>query len=213
MDKVSNGSGYADYTDPTLSTVAQHVVPVVAATPENFAPFGHFVRDYALEAVIIKPFPVNGWRPLMGNTGIGGGFSEGQFRYWYEKNTLRAVNEAVGGDYITGVHYENTDSPVPPYLLTREANYHPDGGQVFMPLSPFPFLLLLAPPGDDVRPEDFVAFRFEGDCGVQIKPDIWHQPVYPLVRQATFMTKQGRVHACVGLDTIQEFGCWLRIAL
>jgi len=27
------------------------------------------------------------------------------------------------------------------------------------------------------------------------------------------MTKQGKVHACVGLDTINEFGKWLEIPL
>jgi ureidoglycolate lyase len=47
---------------------------------------------------------------------------------------------------------------------------------------------------------------------VQIWPDIWHQPVFPLgCDHAEFMTKQGRVHGCVGIDFINEFGVWLGI--
>ena len=53
--------------------------------------------------------------------------------------------------------------------MTREANYHPDGGQVFFPVTKEPFVLLLALPGDDIKLEDFVAFYCDGSCGVQIK--------------------------------------------
>ena len=55
------------------------------------------------------------------------------------------------------------------FVLTREANYHPDGGQVFFPVTKEPFVLLLALPGDDIKLEDFVAFYCDGSCGVQIK--------------------------------------------
>ena len=55
------------------------------------------------------------------------------------------------------------------FVLVREANYHPDGGQVFYPVNENPFVLLLALPGDDIKLEDFVAFYCDGTCGVQIK--------------------------------------------
>ena len=55
------------------------------------------------------------------------------------------------------------------FVFTREANYHPNGGQVFFPVTKEPFVLLLALPGDDIKLEDFVAFYCDGSCGVQIK--------------------------------------------
>ena len=41
--------------------------------------------------------------------------------------------------------------------------------QVFYPTNGGAFVLLLAEPGDDIKPEDFVAFYFDGTCGAQIK--------------------------------------------
>lgn len=207
-------SGYADYQNESLKDYPVYNVPVIEATSENFKEYGHFVKDYDNEEVIIVPWPVSGWRKLMFNTGTEGGITEGKFQYWYQNGLLRAKNHAVGGDYITGINYEVGDgNQVPKYILNREANYHPDGGQVFYPLEKAPFILLLALPGDDVKPEDFIAFKFDGSCGAQIKPNIWHQPAYPLISRMDFMTKQGKVHGCVGVDTIDEFQKWLKIDL
>ena len=55
------------------------------------------------------------------------------------------------------------------FVLVREANYHPDGGQVFYPITKQPFVLLLALPGDDIKLDDFMAFYCDGTCGLQIK--------------------------------------------
>ena len=84
---------------------------------------------------------------------------------------------------------------------------------MFYPLDPYPFVLLLALPGDDVSLEDFVGFWFDGSMGVQINPGIWHQPAYPIHQEGRFMTKQGAVHACVVVDTLNEFGIWLELSL
>ena len=48
---------------------------------------------------------------------------------------------------------------------------------------------------------------------LQIKPFIWHQPVYPVADEAIIQGSQGKVHACVGVDTIDEFGKWLKVPL
>jgi ureidoglycolate hydrolase len=58
------------------------------------------------------------------------------------------------------------------------ANYHPDGGPLFFPLDPRPFYVPLALPGDDVTPERFVCFRFDGRRGLYIHPNIWHEGVF-----------------------------------
>jgi ureidoglycolate hydrolase len=98
-------------------------------------------------------------------------------------------------------------------VLVREANAHPDGGQVFFPKSKEAFVALLAPPGDEVHVEDFKAFYFDGSCGLQIFPDVWHQPLYPVCDEASFLGKQGAVHACKLFDSVVEFGKWMRVPL
>ena len=130
-----------------------------------------------------------------------------------------AQNHAVSGHYITGWFadpaFACAESTSPNYarVLVREANYHPDGGQVFFPQNMAPFVALLALPGDDVQPENFIAFYCDGSFGIQIFPNIWHQPVFPLGESATFYDKQGKVHACVAVDFVKEFQTYLSVPL
>ena len=72
---------------------------------------------------------------------------------------------------------------------------------------------LLARPGDDVTPADFVAFHCDGSFGIHIDPGVWHQPVFPVGESARFDDKQGRVHACIAMDFVSEFGCYLEVPL
>jgi len=74
--------------------------------------------------------------------------------------------------------------------------------------------MLLAPPvGDDVKLEDFVAFWFDGSRGFQIAPNVWHQPPYVTDDVTVFMNKQSSVFACVEMDSVKEFGKYLRFPL
>jgi hypothetical protein len=194
-------------------------VPQVDARSPRFAAFGRIVTDFAAEQVIIAQWPASGWRRVEPGTGDQGGVTEGEFVIARQGELVIAQNHAVGGHYVTGwfadpKHASATRAPArQDRVLVREANYHPDGGQVFSPKNRAPFVALLALPGDDVRPEDFVAFRCDGSFGIQIFPNIWHQPVFPLAAAAAFDDKQGRVHACVAVDFVTEFGCYLSVPL
>tara|TARA_B100001964_G_scaffold214865_1_gene252779 strand:- start:891 stop:1517 length:627 start_codon:yes stop_codon:yes gene_type:complete len=200
-------SGYVSYTENYLfDNVKKHTVPIIKATPENFKNYGYFVHNYFSEKVIIKQWPHTGWRKVADGTGYGGGTVEGNFSYTLDGKYMKATNDAVGGYYIIGILNENS-------ILTREANYHPDGGQIFFPFKSGPFILLLALPGDNIKMDDFVGFYFKGSVGVQIFPGVWHQPAFPINGEATFVTKQGAVHACVVVDTVNEFNSWLEIPL
>ena len=68
----------------------------------------------------------------------------------------------------------------------------------------------LALPGDDVTPERFVCFRFDGS----------QRPLHPSRTSGTracsacagtqrFFDRQGAVHARVSVDFAREFGCLL----
>ena len=92
-------------------------------------------------------------------------------------------------------------------------NYHPDGGQFFYPLDNSPFIVPLALPGDDLGPEKVVAFWCEGDKGLYIHPNIWHEGVFPTTDSQRFQDRQGRVHARVSADIGNEFGVYLACPL
>ena len=71
----------------------------------------------------------------------------------------------------------------------------------------------LALPGDDVRPEQFVCFRFDGTRGLYIHPDVWHEGVFARRGTQRFFDQQGAVHARVSVDFAREFGCLLEAPL
>ncbi|WAR17261.1 ALLA-like protein [Mya arenaria] len=182
-------SGYASYDDALDPKYGEPFpVPVVMATKEALKGYGTIVTTYDETKVEITPWP---W--------IG--------------DQCTAINKAVGGNYVIGRLPSNVSPSNRTHVLVREANYHPDGGQVFYPVNKDPFIALLALPGDDIKLEDFVAFYFDGSFGVQIHADIWHQPVYPINDEATFVGKQGAVHACVAVDTVDEFSKYLLVPL
>ena len=109
------------------------------------------------------------------------------------------------------------------HILVREVNYHADGGQVFFPKLPGqPYVILMAPAelGDDVRPEHFQAFYFDGSLGFQIAPGTWH--FVPYIQppsgsddraEMVFDNKQSSVYVCVPADTVKEFGVYLKVPL
>ena len=97
------------------------------------------------------------------------------------------------------------------------SDYHPDGGQLFFPRKPIPFVVCLGPAstGDDVTPQDMRAFYVPAGKGVYFHPGTWHNGVYVAKEHspATFLTRQGRVHARVSASWAEEFGSLLRVPL
>lgn len=198
------GSGYASYDDIEFKKCSNFVsVQTVIASERTLEGFGKIVYNYDEEKVIIEQWPSLGKRPVMPGSGTGGGFVEGIFSFqWETGNFLKAQNDAVGGNYTVGKRIGNS-------IVTRELNFHGDGGQVVFPTEKKPFVLLLGKPGDDIQLTDIIAFICDGTFGVQILPNVWHQPVFPK-ENTRFKNKQGAVHACVGFDSVKEWGVWLK---
>lgn len=196
-----------------------HRVSQVAASHESLRGYGHIVPRFDDGRVTIATWPQPGWRPIVPGTGNEGGTVEDSFEMTRQGEVQHAVNRAVGRSYITGWFTDpaaasTSREPVDTSrIYTHEANYHPDGGQIFYPRHAAAFVALLAKPGDDVRPEDFVAFYCDGSFGIHIDPGVWHQPVFPLAATAIFDDRQGRVHACIAVDFVSEFGCYLEVPL
>lgn len=205
-----------------------HHVPMITANQETFveAGFGDIVADFDQAGVDIVTWPKPGWREVVEGTGNEGGITEGEFIFTWEGDMAVARNHAVDGHYVSGwfadpaqasfdARYQDKDQAYGGrrQIYVREANYHPDGSQIFYPQERTPFIALLALPGDDVKPEDFIAFYCDGSFGIKIHPGIWHQPLFPLAERAVFNDKQGRVHACIAVDFVSEFDTYLSIAL
>ena len=167
----------------------------------------------------IVRWPALGWRPIDPNTGDEGGTTEGIFSFWWKGEVLYGRNEAVGDAYLLGWSRdpakasETVTSPDRSRVMIWHVNYHPDGGQMFYPLDGMPFVVPLALPGDDVKPDDFVAFYCDGSFGVCIHPNVWHEGVFARRGTQRFFDKQGAVHARVSIDFPREFGCLLEAAL
>jgi hypothetical protein len=208
-------------TPYTPTTGARRLVrtPVIDADEGTLRGFGLLVdapHDFPIEIV---RWPAQGWRPVDENSGDQGGLAEGVFEFWWRGDTLYARNSAVGDDYLFGwsrwpeaAAAEGPTAPREAVLIWR-ANYHPDGGQLFWPLAGHGFVIPLALPGDDVTPESFVSFRFDGGRGLYIHPGVWHGAVAPFDDHARFLDRQGRVHARISVDFAKEFGCYLEVPL
>ena len=199
-------------------------VPLVRATEESLRGYGHLVDDYRDYPIEIVTWPQPGWRPLDAGTGNEGGTTSGIFDFWWDGETMFAKNHAVAqNEYLLGWSRNPDDvkssplasgvSPDRSRILLWHANYHPDGGQLFFPLNGEAFVCPLALPGEDVKPEHFVAFYVDGGKGLYIHPNVWHEAVFPLVERAQFHDEQGKVHARISCNFATEFGCFLNVPL
>lgn len=201
---------------PTLDL---HTVPLIAATNESLEGYGCLVDDPDSFKIEIVRWPAQGWRPVDPDTGDEGGWIEGVFESTWRGDVLYGQNDAVNGDYVLGWSVDpqsaSADTATGPRdkVLLWHLNYHPDGGQLFYPLNPGPFVVPAAPPGDDITPDKVVAFWCDGSCGLYIHPNIWHEGVFPVGNKQRFFDRQGRVHARVSCDVGEEFGVYLSVPL
>jgi ureidoglycolate lyase len=208
-----------DYLNPDIPAGLKILdVPLVRASPESLEGYGEIVRDPHAHRIEIVPWPLAGWRRLDAGTGVEGGTTEGIFACEWRGNALWGRNEAVGGHYVIGFRELPEVARAGVALasgrvLLWHCNYHPDGGQLFWPIDGKPFVVPVALPGDDLKPETFVAFWSDGSFGLYIHPGIWHEGVFPVSPTGRFFDKQGKVHARVSCDLAREFGLLLAVPL
>eukprot|EP00927_Polykrikos_kofoidii_P079171 TRINITY_DN75958_c0_g1_i1.p1 TRINITY_DN75958_c0_g1~~TRINITY_DN75958_c0_g1_i1.p1 ORF type:complete len:285 (-),score=35.33 TRINITY_DN75958_c0_g1_i1:44-898(-) len=223
----------ANFIDPKLPAGLTIVdVPIVTATDESLEGFGRLIHS-ADELTVekgnfeIKQWPQPGWRPLDPGTGDEAGTTEGYFDVHWVGDFFYGKNLAVStlnNTYLDGL-------AAPPEMATHEepgvgdgstvllwmSDYHPDGGQLFWPLDPKPFVVCLGPSskGDDIKPSDMRAFYVPAGQGVYFNPGTWHNGVQIAREHAPqrFLTRQGRVHARVSVSWAAEFGQLLRMPL
>ena len=201
---------------PSLPLIS---VPLIEATDESVGQYGCLVDDPDNFVVEIVQWPAQGWRQIDEGTGDEGGYAEGVFHSEWDGDVLTGKNDAVDGDYVLGwsrdpqLARSGAASVIREQVLLWHLNYHPDGGQLFFPLDNKPFVVPVALPGDDFRPENVVAFWCDGSRGLYIHPSIWHEGVFPVEDSQRFLDRQGKVHARVSCDLAEEFGAYLSVPL
>ena len=206
-----------------MSTTNKIEIPLIEATNENLRGYGYLVDDFDKCEIEIIKWPKQGWREVDEGTGNEGGTTEGPFEAWWDEDILYGRNNAVGhkseydkdGEYLLGYSYDPSNSSKnftkedPKKIYIWHVNYHPDGGQLFFPNDNKPFISPLALPGDDIKPNNFKAFYFNGSQGLYIYPNIWHEGIFPTKGKAVFKGKQGKVHARVSIDIFREFHAYI----
>jgi ureidoglycolate lyase len=88
--------------------------------------------------------------------------------------------------------------PRPMPLQVRLMERHPKSSQMFIPLAPRPFLVLVAPAGDEPRPEKLVAFKTMAGQGVNYGRGVWHHPLIALDQSTDFLVvdRHGKDENC-----------------
>lgn len=83
----------------------------------------------------------------------------------------------VGDDGRTLVSIVEARQPGADTLQVDLVERHPLGSQAFIPMGDAVMCVVVAPAGENVRPEDLRAFVSNGRQGVNYHPGTWHMPL------------------------------------
>jgi len=93
------------------------------------------------------------------------------------------VNEAEGRPLINIFRGRPRPLPLTIHMMER----HPLASQAFMPLHNKPFVIVVAPLGDAVGPNDLFAFITNGMQGINYARGVWHFPLLVLNEEQDFL--------------------------
>jgi len=141
--------------------MSAHTIKAEPLTAEAFAPFGDVIA-------------AGGGERMMINDGTSERFND----------IARIDVSAEGGrPNLSFVRAQPRELP----LAVRMVERHPLGSQAFMPLGSAPFLVLVAPAGDNVSATDLRAFRTAPGQGINYHRGVWHHPLIALEEVSEFL--------------------------
>jgi len=79
---------------------------------------------------------------------------------------------------------------------------HPFFSQAFIPRENQPFIVVVAPPGDQPNIEKIKAFITNGEQGINYARGVWHHPLISLENEMQFIVVDRKHNA--GVDTIEQ---------
>jgi len=112
----------------------------------------------------------------------------------YHKLAQADVDEQGGNAIISIFQATPLEYPLTIQMLER----HPLGSQAFVPLLSQPYLIVVAPKGDEPQLNQCRAFYSNGKQGVNYHKGVWHHPVLALTDQDKFLIvdRGGEGHNC-----------------
>ncbi len=93
----------------------------------------------------------------------------------FERFDNECAVEAEGGQVAISIVRCRLATMLPYRFDTVER--HPHGSQAFIPLTPYRFMVVVAPPEEDVAADDLRAFVTNGRQGVNYHLGTWHMPL------------------------------------
>lgn len=152
-------------------------------TPEAFAPFGDVIDTRTADY-----FPINA----------------GRTRRYHDLARVETLGEEAH-TLISIFVSQPVDTPLTLDFLER----HPQGSQAFMPLHEERFLVVVAPPGDEIDPGAVCAFVTDGRQGVNYRAGTWHAIQSVLDREGEFLVvdRGGKGNNC------DEYPLSIRVSL
>ena len=151
-------------------------------TPEAFAPFGEVI-----DARISESFAINGGRTQR-----------------HHDLARVEILDAPSRPLISVFVSQPVTLPLELELLER----HPLGSQAFMPLHEERFIVVVAPPGDDIDPDGIRAFVTDGRQGVNYRAGTWHAIHSVLEREGEFLVVDR-----AGADNLDERPMAIRVVV
>lgn len=151
-------------------------------TPEAFAPFGDVI-----DARVSESFAINGGRTQR-----------------HHDLARVEILDAPSRPLISVFVSQPVTLPLELELLER----HPLGSQAFMPLHEERFVVVVAPPGDDIDPDGIRAFVTDGRQGVNYRAGTWHAIHSVLEREGEFLVVDR-----AGADNLDERPMAIRVVV
>ena len=101
--------------------------------------------------------------------------------------------DLAGGDIAISVTRCRTPTSLP--LRVDMVERHPLGSQAFVPLTPCRMVIVVAPPGESVNPEELRAFMTRGRQGINYHRGTWHMPLIAFTAGQEFLIVDRRADA------------------
>jgi ureidoglycolate lyase len=152
--------------------MARIQVPIRPLTKEGFKPFGDVVQ-----VAESRHYTINqGWAER------------------YADLAKLDLLEKSGTPNLGIVRAEPRPMPLQVLLMER----HPLSSQMFIPLAPRPFLVVVAPPGKKPKTKDVIGFRTIAGQGVNYARGVWHHPLIALDLSTDFLVvdRHGKDENC-----------------